>query len=84
MFSLLVDMVENIVEKRENAGLQHFLLFLGYFHRTSSSRSSKIGKVQHRVKCTQKDFWPSQHHRGYPANLWKQLTLNKGVEEGMS
>ena len=37
--------VENIVEKEENAGYQHFLLFPKCFQETSSSRSLKVGIV---------------------------------------
>ena len=37
------DWVENVVEKGENAGDQHFLLFLQCFQRPSSSRSKKTG-----------------------------------------
>ena len=41
----VLGMVENIVGKRENAGYQHFLLFLQCFHKTSFSRSLKVGIV---------------------------------------
>ena len=42
--------VENIVEKRENAGYQHFLLFPQCFQMASFSRSLKVGIVWERVK----------------------------------
>ena len=37
--------VENIVGKGENAGYQHFLLFLQSFQKASFSRSLKVGTV---------------------------------------
>ena len=41
--------VENIVEKRENAGYQHFLLFPQCFQKVSFSRSLKFEIVWERV-----------------------------------
>ena len=37
--------VENIVGKEENAGYQHFLIFLRCFQKASVSRSLKVGIV---------------------------------------
>ena len=37
--------VENIAEKGENAGYQHFVLFLQCFQKTSFSRLLKVGIV---------------------------------------
>ena len=37
--------VENIVEKRENAGYLHFLLFPQCFQKSSFQRSFKVGIV---------------------------------------
>ena len=37
--------VENIVGRRENAGYQHFLLFLQCFPKSSFSGSLKVGMV---------------------------------------
>ena len=34
--------IENIVEKEENAGYQHFLLYLQCFQKASSSSASKV------------------------------------------
>ena len=43
MMILLYDRVENTVEKGENAGNQHFLLFPQCFPRPSSLGSLKVG-----------------------------------------
>ena len=37
--------VENIVEKGENAGYQHFLLLSQCFHKSSFTRSLTVGIV---------------------------------------
>ena len=42
--------VENIVVKGENAGYQHFLLFLQCFQKASFQGTLKIGIVWERVK----------------------------------
>ena len=42
MMISVVDRVENIVGKGENAGDQHFLLFQQCFHKVSSTRSLKV------------------------------------------
>ena len=42
---LVLERVENIVEKRENAGDQHFLLFPQCFQKPSHSGSLKVGIV---------------------------------------
>ena len=42
---LFLGWVENIVGKGENAGYQHFLLFLLCFQKASFSGSSKVGIV---------------------------------------
>ena len=44
--------VENIVEKGENAGNQHFLLFPQCFQKASFSGSLRVGIVWQRVKNT--------------------------------
>ena len=49
MISLL-DKLENFVEKGENAGFQHFLIFPHCFPKPSSPRSFKVGIVWFRVK----------------------------------
>ena len=41
----VLERVENIVGKRENAGYQHFLLFPLCFLKASFSRSLKVGVV---------------------------------------
>ena len=41
----LCDRVENTVGKEENAGYQHFLLFLQYFPKPSFLGSLKVGIV---------------------------------------
>ena len=41
---------ENIVGKEENAGYQHFLLFLQRFQKTSFSGLLKVGIVCNRVE----------------------------------
>ena len=41
---------ENIVGKGENAGYQHFLLFLACFQKASFPRSLKVGIVRQRIK----------------------------------
>ena len=41
----VLERVENIVGKEENAGYQHFLLFKQCFQRLSSSGSLKVGIV---------------------------------------
>ena len=50
MIIFLLDRIENIVKKGENAGYQHFLLFQQCFQKTSSSGSLKVGIVWERVK----------------------------------
>ena len=45
MMISVFDRVENIVEKGENAGYQHFLLFLQCFQKAFFSRSLKVGIV---------------------------------------
>ena len=45
MMIFLIDRVENIVGKGENAGYQHFLLFPHCFPKRSSLGSSKVGIV---------------------------------------
>ena len=45
MMIFLIDRVENIVGKGENAGYQHFLLFPHCFPKGSSLGSSKVGIV---------------------------------------
>ena len=42
MLISLYDRIENIVEKGENAGYQHFLLFPQCFQKASFSGSSKV------------------------------------------
>ena len=49
-FKFVLGRVENIVGKRENAGYQHFLLFLQCFQKASFPRSLKVGIVWLRVK----------------------------------
>ena len=51
---------ENIVEKRENAGYQHFLLFLQCFQKASYPGSSKVGIVWLRVNASAKSANPCQ------------------------
>ena len=41
----VLEMVENVVGKGENAGYQHFLLFPQYFQKASFSRALKVGAV---------------------------------------
>ena len=53
MVQVFSGMVENIVEKGENAGPQHFLLLPQCFQRVSFSGSRKPGIVWERVKETQ-------------------------------
>ena len=45
MMISLFDTVEKTVEKGENAGYQHFLLFPQYFPKPSFSESLKVGIV---------------------------------------
>ena len=44
------DSVENIMGKGENAGFQHFLLFLQYFQKASFSGSGKLVIVWEKAK----------------------------------
>ena len=46
----VLDRVENIVGKEENAGYQHFLLFSQCFQKPSCPRLLKIGIMWERVK----------------------------------
>ena len=50
--------IENIVGKEENAGYQHFLLFLQCFQKAYFPESLKVRTVWQRVKVliTEKDF----------------------------
>ena len=41
----VLERVENIVEKEENAGYQHFLLFPQCFRKVSFSKSLKVETV---------------------------------------
>ena len=51
MANFVVDKMENFVEREENAGYQHFLLFPQCFQKTAlSSESLKVGIVWLRVK----------------------------------
>ena len=43
MFRYVFDKLENILEKRENAGNHHFLLFVQYFQKTNSNGSFNGG-----------------------------------------
>ena len=47
----LYDRVENTVGKGENAGCQHFVLFLQCFPKLSSLGSLKVRIVWERVNC---------------------------------
>ena len=47
----LIDRVENIVGKGENAGYQHFLLFPQYFQIAFSSGSLKVGLYGIGLNC---------------------------------
>ena len=49
-FEICFGMVENILEKGENAGYQHFLLFSKCFQKPPCSGSLKVGIVWERVK----------------------------------
>ena len=49
MMIFVLDRVENIVGKGENAGYQHFLLFPGCFQKASFSGSLKVVIVWERV-----------------------------------
>ena len=48
---------ENIVGKEENAGNQHFLLFLQCFPRASFSKSLKVEIVWERVNDPEKEIF---------------------------
>ena len=45
IMKFVIDRLENIVRKGENAGYQHFLLFPQFFHKRSSIESSQLGTV---------------------------------------
>ena len=47
----VLERVENIVGKGENAGYQHFLLFPQCFQKASFQGSLKVGIVSERVKA---------------------------------
>ena len=49
----VLEMVENIVGKGENAGNQHFLLFSQCFQKTPVMGSLKVGIVWKRVETYQ-------------------------------
>ena len=55
MMICVTDWVENIVGKGENAGYQHFPLFLQCFQKTSFPGSLKVGIVWLRVRCGSND-----------------------------
>ena len=48
MAKFVLDKIENIVAKEENAGYQHFLLFPQCFQKAFSSGSLKVG-----IMCSQ-------------------------------
>ena len=50
------DLVENIVQKGENAVHQHFLLFLQHFQKVSLSDSLKLWTAIQALACS---FWSS-------------------------
>ena len=52
MMEFAFDMLENIVEKRENADYQHFLLFKKYLQKTYSAGSLKVRIVWYGVRKT--------------------------------
>ena len=45
MAKFVLDKIENIVEKEENTGYQHFILFPQSFQKAFSSRLLKVGIV---------------------------------------
>ena len=53
----ILDRVENIVGKRENAGYQHFLLFPQSFEKVFLSGHLKIRIVWSRLKRINSVFW---------------------------
>ena len=53
MIISVLESVENIMEKGENAGYQHFLLFPQCFEKASLPDMSKGVIVWERVKCCQ-------------------------------
>ena len=53
-FKFELGRVENIVEKGENAGYQHFLLYPQCPLKASISRLLKVGIVWYRVECCKK------------------------------
>ena len=53
LMNFLLDRVENIVGKGENAGYKHFLLFQQCFQKTSSSGSIKVEIVWKMVNLPQ-------------------------------
>ena len=55
MMISVLDWVENIVGKEENAGSQQFLFFPQCFENPYSSRSLKVGTVWYRVNLSQKE-----------------------------
>ena len=57
MAKFILDKIENIVGKEENAGYQHFLLFPKCFQKVLSSRSLKVGIVWWRFKDTCICMW---------------------------
>ena len=51
----VLDRIDNIVGKRENAGYQHFLLFPKCFQKSSCPKSLKVRIVWERVNFSKKD-----------------------------
>ena len=60
MMELVFDSVKNIVEKGENAGYHHFLLFSQCFQKASTSWSLNVGNVWSRVKAFINPFYMSE------------------------
>ena len=56
MTIFLFDRAENAVRTGENAGYQHFLLFLQFFPKSPSLGSLKVGIVWERVNVVWKWF----------------------------
>ena len=57
MMISVFDKVENIVGKEENAGYQHFLLFLRCFQKSSHTGLQKVVIAWYRVKTVFAMTW---------------------------
>ena len=76
---LISDKVENIVEKRENAGYQHFLLFAPWFQKVSFPGSLNVNIVCKELN-TKRGVWHGQKEKCGVCNLEGMIWFSHEAE----